>query len=294
VNSKFKRIAATVLILPLMFVTACGVSAEESVKKVHVGAGPFEDPKFKDCIDPGTKSNAPTNDNYFAYPVSDRDYDATGQEGSDSAAFTVVSKDNVPMSVPVTIRFNMIADCDTLKDFHKAHGSRYSAYLADDGTSTKGWLTMLRKLMADPADSQLDEIAKKYNWLDLYNNAEVQNELQQTLADNISDIVSTQAKGEYFDNYIVLVKKPSPTDDALLSTITTAQKDLAAATAKIRQAEADEATAKAQIEVSKAEAAKQKAIIDGYGGYENYAKSQAIEKGLNPFQPTYIVPGTKP
>lgn len=290
-NKRF--IIALVSLFALMGLTACGVSTQEDTIKVQVGAGPFEDPKFKDCIDPATKRNSPTNNDYFDYPVSERDYDATGQDGSDASPFTVVSKDNVPMNVPLTIRFNMVTDCETLQEFHKAHGSRYNAYLNEDGTSSSGWLTMLRKLMGDPVDSALDEIAKKYNWLDLYNKAEVQNELQETLTENISEIVETQAKGEYFENYVILVKKPTPSDESLLATITTAQKDLAAAEAKIRQAEADKATAEAQVAVAQAEARKQQAIISGYGGYENYALAQAIAAGLNPFQPTYLVPGTK-
>ena len=187
--SKFKRLIVALMMAPILFLTACGVSTPPDSTKVQVGGGMFEDAKFKGCIPPSTKKNSPTNDDYYAYPANERDLDATGQDGSDFKAITVLSKDNAEMSIPITFRFNMVGDCETLQDFHRAYGSRYAAYLNDDGTSSEGWMLMLRKLVYDPADATLDEIAKKYTWREMLNNAEAQNEIQASIVENIDEIL---------------------------------------------------------------------------------------------------------
>lgn len=277
-----------------MMLTGCGVSTQPSVTKVQVGAGPFEDPKFKGCIKPSEKRNTPTNDDYFAYPVSERDLDATGQKGSDFPAVSVLSKDNAEMNIPVTLRFNMVSDCDTLEQFHRAYGERYAAYLNDDGTSSDGWMMVLRKLMFDPMDTTLDEIAKKYTWREMLNNAEVQNELQAALKENIDDIVTDNAKGEYFENFTVLMKKPTPTNEDLKAAVAAEQSAVATAQAAESEARAKKLQAEAEVAVARAEAEKKRAEIAGFGGFENYARFEAIVNGLNPFQPTYLVSGTAP
>lgn len=277
----------------LMFVTACGVSTTTSTTKVHVGGGPFEDAQFKGCIAPSTNNNSPTNDDYYAYPVSDRDFDATGQKGADAKPITVISSDNAELAIPITIRFNMVSDCKTLQQFHKSYGERYGAYLKDDGTSSEGWLTMLRKLMYDPLDTTLDEIAKKYKWRELYNNAAAQNELQSTLKKEISDIVDANARGHYFENYTVLMKKPYPTNKNLKDAVAEEQAAVAGAASAEAKARAQKAQAEAETALARANAEKQRAEIAGFGGFDNYAKFKAVENGLNPYQPTYKVSETK-
>lgn len=288
-----KKALVAVLVVPLMAMTACGVSTQSSVTKVEVGAGPWDDPVVKACVKPGVKDNSPTNDDYYAYPVSDRDMDATGQSGSDFKAITAVSKDNAEMAIPVTVRFNMVTDCDTLTKFFKAYGQRYGAYLNDDGTTTEGWTLMLRKLMYDPTDAALDDIAKNYTWRELYNDAKAQQELQNTLTEQIESIVDANARGHFFEHFTVLVKKPVPTNPNLVSAIAEEQAAVAGAQTAEAKAKAQKAQAEAEVALAKAEAAKKEAEIRGFGGFENYNKAQAVENGLNPYQPTYIVSSTR-
>lgn len=289
-----KRILVSLLVVPLLGGTlaACGVSTQGSVTKVEVGAGTFDDPKVKKCIEPGIKDNSPTNDDYYAYPVSDRDMDATGQQGADFDPITAVSQDNAEMAIPLTVRFNMVTDCKTLGTFFKKYGQRYGAYLDDDGKATDGWTLMLRKLMYDPTDALLDDVAKNYKWRDLYNNAAAQVALQNTLQNNIQKIVDTNSRGHFFDHFTVLVKKPIPTDEQLKRNIAAEQAAVSEAQSARAKAEAQKAQAEAETALAKAEAAKKRAEIDGFGGIENYLRAKAIDDGLNPWQPTYKVSGT--
>lgn len=291
-KSKMKRVAAVALVAPLLLLGACGVSTQSSVTKVQVGAGMFDDPQVKGCIKPGVKDNSITNDDYYAYPVSDRDLDATGQKGADFDAITAVSKDNAEMAIPVIIRFNMVSDCDTLGDFFKSYGQRYGAYLNEDGTATAGWTLMLRKLMYDPADALLDDVAKNYNWRDLYNNAAAQTELQKQLSDQINDIVDANARGHFFENFTVLVKKPTPTNPELANAIAQEQAAVASAASAEAKARAQKAQAEAETALARAEAEKKAAEIRGYGGFTNYKCIYLADQGLNCDQPTYIWGGT--
>ena len=287
-------VIAFVAIFAALTLTGCGVATQASIKKLQVGAGPLDNPQVKGCIEPGVLRKTPTNDDYYAYPVSDRDMDATGQAGSDFDMITAISSDNAEMAIPVIIRFNMVTECDTLGKFFKAYGQRYSAYLNDDGTATEGWRLMLRKLMYDPTDALLDDVAKNYEWRELYNDASAQTELQEQLTDNIQSIVEKNARGIYFENFTVLVKKPVPTNPDLVNAIASEQAEVGKAQAAEARARAQKIQAEAEVAVAKAQAEKQQAEIEGFGGYENYSRSQAIQKGLNPFQPTYIVSGTGP
>lgn len=289
---KFKKALVALCVVPLVALTGCGVSTQSSVTKVQVGAGPFDDPVVKGCIKPGVKDNSLTNDDYYAFPVSDRDLDATGQSGADFDAITAVSKDNAEMAIPVIIRFNMVTDCDTLSAFFKAYGQRYGAYLGDDGQSTEGWSLMLRKLMYDPTDALLDDVAKDYNWRDLYNNAAAQTELQSTLSDKIEGIVDANARGHYFENFTVLVKKPVPTNPALASAIAEEQAAVASAASAEAKARAQKAQAEAETALARAEAEKKNAEIRGYGGFDNYKCIYMADNGLNCDQPTYIWGGS--
>ena len=95
--------------------------------------------------------------------------------------------------------------------------------------------------------------------------------------------------------------KPDPVDEGLKDAIIAEQKAIAdarAAEAKgvadanaaRAKAEADKATAQAQTELARQVALQKQAEIAGYPNVEAYLRALAIERGQNPYQPTYVVP----
>lgn len=293
-NTKIKKIAAIVAIVPLMFVTACGVSTQPDVTKLQIGAGPFEDPKIKGCVAPGEKRTSPTNDKYIAYPVSGRDFDAGTTEGGDSGPITVISKDNTEMAIPVRITWDFESDCKTLEAFYKLY-NRYGASLDDEGKATDGFRQVLAKVLGNSLDTTLDEIAKNYTWRELYNDAAAQNALQASLDENLQEVVDEVAKGKFFTNInVATLKKPIPTNQELKDAIAAEQSAVATAQSAEAKARATKAQAEAETATAEAEAKKQQAIIQGYGGFDNYKCIYMADNGLNCDQPTYIVSGTKP
>jgi hypothetical protein len=206
-----------------------------------------------------------------------------------------VTKDSVQMYIPVTVRFTLITECEKLKEFYTRYARRYGVEFEDDGSYNKQWITLLRKLVADPSDATLDRIIQDYNWRAVWNDPQTKVDIEKRLnealtADN--SLLTQTAKGQFFDGISVLVGKPEPVNQDLAKAVAAEQTNVAQAQSEEAQARADKLKAEAQTAVAAAEAKKQQAVIDGYGGIEGYLKYLAVENGINPWQPTYGAPLT--
>jgi hypothetical protein len=294
-TTAFKVVAgaiATVVVITLIVVLVSfrGYSVPSDMVAVHVGAGPFEAKKVKDDCIPSSSRAFLTNDSYPMFPTSEREWDATGQDGSDAGRMQSVTKDSVQMYVPVTVRFTLITECEKLKEFYTRYARRYGVEFEDDGSYNDAWITLLRKLIADPSDATLDRIIQDYNWRAVWNDPATKVDIEKRLNDALSADVSllTQtAKGTFFDGISVLVGKPEPVNQDLAKAVAAEQTNVAKAQSEEAQAKADKAKAEAQTAVAVAEAKKQQAIIDGYGGVEPFLKHECIQAGCNPYQPNY-------
>lgn len=291
-----KIIAIVGLLLVSLFATSCGYSVPADMVAVHVKSGPTEAKKVVGCK-PAADRGWWTNDNYYLFPTNEREWDATGRKGSDSGRFSSVTKDNVEMMVPVTVRFTLITDCDTLKDFYVRYARRYGVEFDADGGYNEQWVTLLRKLVADPSDTTLDRIIQDYNWRDVWNDPDTKVQIEKRLNEDLSkdgSLLDVTAKGDFFEGVSVLIGKAEPKNKDLAAAVATEQTKVAQAQSDEAQAKADRAKALAQVAVADAEAAKKRAEIRGYGSYENYLKWFMATQGLNPLQPTYIWGGAQP
>lgn len=291
-----KKMATVALAVAcVVLLSSCGYNLPSDLVALDVGKGMFDHKRVKGCKDASTRDYW-SNDTYVQFPTSEREWDATGQRGSDSKPFTSVTKDSVEMSIPITVRFTLRTDCKTLTDFYNRYARRYDAHFTSSNSYTDGWETLLRKLVADPVDQTLDRIVQGYNWRDVWQNPQTKTEIEKALDDALSSsssLLVQTAKASYFEGITVLVKSPQPTNSDLKKAVALEQTNVAKAQSEEAQANAEAAKANAQIAVQKAEAAKKRADIEAYKSEEDYLKAQAIQQGLNPFQPTYIVPGTK-
>jgi SPFH domain / Band 7 family len=278
-----------------------GYSTPSDMVAIRVGAGPFEAKKIKgDCVPPSTRGYL-TNDSYHYFPTSEREWDATGQKGSDAKPFESVTNDKVIMKVPITIRFTLRTDCPTLKDFYAKYARRYGVEFKNgDGTFdetgasyNQAWLDVLRKLVADPSDQTLDRIVQGYDWQKVWNDPATKTEIEQKMTDALrgeTSLLVQTAHKSYFDGITVLVGKPIP-PKALASAVAETQTRVAKAQAAEAQAKADVAKANAEVDVSIAEAKKRRAEIAGYGSVEAYNINECINtSGCNPY-PSPIIPG---
>lgn len=289
-----KKILLILLVGIGLLLTGCGYSVPSDMVAVQVQSGPTQAKKVVGCKQPATRAFFwETNDEYKYYPTSEREWDATGQKGSDGKPFESVTKDKVIMQIPVTVRFSLITDCERLKDFYVKYGRRYNVEFDKDGTYNDDWITVLRKLVKDPADQTLDRIIQDYNWNDVWNNPTTKAEIEQKLTEELraddSLLVQTAHK-EYFDGITVLVGKPIP-PKALRDQVADTQTRVAKAQAQEAQADADVLKAEAETKVAQQEAKKRAAEVSGYGSPEAYLKALCIQtQGCNPY-PSPIIPG---
>jgi hypothetical protein len=293
-KNRFRTVIAVLIGLAvIMLASGCSsVSTDSDLVGLHYKGGSFSATKFADCVPASTRDYNGPGDKYYLYPNSQRDFDATGGEGSDAQPITVASSDNAELKVPVTLNFTLKSDCKTLQRFHEKLGNRYHAFWEDGQASSDipdGWRVVLNKVMAKPLDATLDRIAQKYPWRSVWNDPKVKVEMEQQLTANIESLVNRKAGGEYFENFSVLIQKPDPVNAGLKSAIAQEQTSVAKARAAEAQAKADVLTANAQVEVAKAQAAKKRAEVEGYPSVDAYLKAQAIARGLNPYQPSGVL-----
>lgn len=276
--------------------TGCSsVSTAPDQVALQYEGGSFSDKKFAVYVDSSKKDYAGPGDTYYVYPKGQRSYDATGGDGSERGPITSPSKDSVELATPISVTFELKTDQATLKTFHELIGIKYKAYADDEsGDTSKGWTSMLNFYMGQSLDTTVDRVLAGQDWRKAYNDPAVRVQVETEVLAALPGLVKSKMQGDYFQSYAVQVQRPSPTNEELKTNIAAAQNRVAEAEAARAKADADLATANAQIAVQKAEAAKKAADISAYGSVAEYNKAQAIAKGINPYQPTYIVSGTAP
>lgn len=300
-NSRLK--IAAIAALATLALTGCSQSAAPNEMVVHYGGGPIEAKKFKGCIEPSDKELSKPGDSYYSYPASQSFYDFRGGKGADSKPIEVVSSDNQTLTIPGQVTFELNTNCKVLTAFHDNIGKPRQAYMVEgdngDLTYSKGWSKVLNTYIGVPLDGTLDRIAKKYTWRELYSDPTIKDEMNSAVNEQLKTLVNQQTDGdqEFFLNYNSLILQPLLTKE-LQQTVRDAETSVAQAQAQEAKAVADanaaRAAADAQVaqknaeaSVAEAEARAQAATIAPYGSVENYNNYLAIQKGLNPFQPTY-------
>lgn len=269
---------------------------------IHYEGGPFSANKYASIVAPGTRDTFGPGDHVYYYPSGQRTYDATGGPGAEHAPYTSSSKDSVELATPLSVTFELKTDAGSLRRFHENIGIKYQAWY-EDGTKdptgvSSGWGKLLEFYIGQSMDTTVDRVLAGYAWRDAYGNADVRNAIQAAVQNELPGIVAAKMQASdidgFFTSFAVQVQRPVPTNPDLLKSIADLQNQVAQAAANKAKADADTATANAQLALQKAEAAKKAADISAYGSVDQYNKAQAIEKGINPYQPTYVVPGTAP
>jgi SPFH domain / Band 7 family len=261
------------------------------------------DPAVKGCIKPENSQNEITNEAY-RYPARQISWDATGDPGSERGPYVVVSNAKAPadMNVPVVVTFDLTSDCEKLKQFHRDFGTKYNGWLNGDGTVSAGWVELLNYVIGQPLQDTLNGVAQKYTWQQIWNDEQARAEFRNALLTSLPNASKARTNGvDFFTNFQVTVLKPTPVNPELKAAIereqaaiqnaqATQAQGVAEANAKKAKAEADLAAAVAETRVSEQEALKRAAEVKGYPTVEDYLRAEAIRQGLNPWQPTYVVP----
>jgi regulator of protease activity HflC (stomatin/prohibitin superfamily) len=250
---------------------------------LHYKDGPISSRKFSDCIDPSTRVWDGPGDKHFSYPSSQTNF--VFGEGGDGGPITFVTKDGIEMTVDGVANFLLNTDCDALHKFHDLIGNRYAAYMVD-GERSDGWRRMLSVYIARPLDTAIDRAGQKYNYTELYTDPNVKAQWEADVVSALPDLVNRQTDGDvaFFENFAITLQKPEP-PQAIKDALVHQQEAVAKARAAEAEAAAKQKAAEAQVAVERAEAAKISQRIKVLG-IEGYLKQYAIDRGLNPYQPT--------
>lgn len=279
-------------VLAALMMSGCSsVSTGPDQAALHYEGGSLSSKKFVDCVDPSQREYNGPGDNHFVYPANQRVFDFTGKDGSDAGVITVATKDSIQMGVPGLVRFTLNTDCAALREFHEKIGNREGAYFDEADKPSQGWRQVLDQFIGRQIDATLDREALAYNWREIYTDPKAKEALDKAVAENLQQLVNANTEGDtqFFNILSVQLQKPEPPQE-LLAALASEQTAIAEANAARSKAQADVATARAQEALARAEAAKKRAEIAGYGDKDTYLRDRCIEKGCNPFQPTYVVP----
>lgn len=286
-------IIALASIMAMVTLSGCsGVSTGPDQVALHYEGGAVSSKKFKGCIDPSTREYNGPGDKHYVYPANQRTFDFTGREGSsDAGVVQIATKDTIVMGVPGIVRFTLNTDCEALREFHEKIGNREGAYFDNADSPSDGWRRVLEQFIGRQVDATLDREALNYTWREIYTNPEVKDTLDKAVAEDLQRLVDANTEGDtrFFNILSVQLQKPEPPQE-LLAALASEQTQIAQANAAKAKAEADVQTARAQKALADAEAAKKRAEIAGYPSESTYLQDKCIEKGCNPFQPTYVVP----
>lgn len=295
-----KKSLAVIGAFAALSLAGCSTAANSDEIIVHKGGGLFEAAVSKGCIKPAERELSKPGDAYYPYPASQRQYKFSTDKDADGPPFSVVSKDGQTLTVTGTLFFSLNQDCNVLQDFHDKIGHRNSAYFPNGMEDTpEGWVKVLTAYMRPALDSTVDRVSKQYTWTQLYGDPTIKDELNRAVNESVRNLINQQLEGnnEYFTNYSAQILQPiAPAELVNLAKGEEVSKKTAANTeAKAKaDAAAAEAAARAQVAQKNAEltVARLQAQIESekiapFGSAKAYNDYLAIQKGLNPYQPTY-------
>ncbi|MFL1382086.1 SPFH domain-containing protein [Nocardiopsis protaetiae] len=183
--------AATAAVAALAL-TACSANAGPDRAGLEYDAGAFSSTTFDTCIPPGNREYHGPGDETYLYPAGQRTFEFSGSDAAEMGASTVVSKDDLELTVTGLVTFSLNIDCKQLQEFHERLGLKYTAY------EDAGWIDLLRDYIGQPLNRALDDATKEYAWRDLYTSADAKAEWEQKVGALTAAYIDEQGGGEFF------------------------------------------------------------------------------------------------
>jgi hypothetical protein len=248
-------------VLAAVVVAGCSITTPEPDQKgIVYDAGMFSNTTFQNCIDPGSRDVSGWGDLGFVYPNGQRTFEFADKQGAESKPLTVVTKDNLEMTVSGVATFSLTTDCATLRKFHEQIGLKFKAY------EDAGWNRLLSVYIGQPLDRAMDAAAKAYGWKDLFSNPAIKQEWEKSVATYAAQFIQEQGGAGFFGGFSVTLQQPQPPQgvrDALASA---------------QQAVEENTAQKAKNEKARTEMESIKALVDVLGP-EGAVLWQAIKDG---------------
>ncbi|TDQ44269.1 SPFH domain-containing protein [Actinorugispora endophytica] len=190
-NSSPRRLAAASAVV-LMATAGCSVSTNPDEIGLEYDAGVFSDTTFDSCVSSGNRQYYGPGDQAFVYPGGQRTYTFSPEEGVEAGTATVVSRDDLELTVEGVVTFSLNPTCETFQEWHERIGLKY------DADTDEGWVRMLRTYIGAPLNRALDDASKSHDWRDLYTSAEAKAEWEIEVGELLSGYIAEQGGGDFF------------------------------------------------------------------------------------------------
>lgn len=172
---------------------------------LHYTGGPFEGQKFVEIIEPGSGNRfLGLQDKLILLPVTQRDYTASGDPGSDGPPIVAPARGGVEMQFEVGAYFTLNTSSDVIRRFYERVCVKFAC--DTDG----GWDEMLRINFRRPIEQAIQQSIREYTVNELYAGqpeAGVSTEeeatailvrVQDQIAADLKENINTILGGDYF------------------------------------------------------------------------------------------------
>ncbi|WP_433542053.1 SPFH domain-containing protein (plasmid) [Streptosporangium sandarakinum] len=188
-----------------LFASACSITTDTNEVGLDYDYDSWSGEKvLEGCVPPGNRAWQDINDPGFAYPADQRSFDFSDSQGAESKPITVVSKDNLEMSVAGVATFYLNQDCKTLQAFHEKIGQKFAA------NTDEGWARLLGVYIKQPLDRAMDAAAKKYDWKQLFADPAIKQAWETEVATLAQQFIKEQAGSEFFSQFRFTLQQPQP------------------------------------------------------------------------------------
>lgn len=190
--------------------TACSsVSTEPDEAGLVYDAGALSSTTFQECVKPGNLTWNGPGDEGFKYPAGQRTFDFSDDQGAESKPLSVVSRDQLTLTVSGGATFTLNTDCESLRKFHEQIGLKYKADIDQDSDGVN-WARLLRFYLGKALDQAMDTEARKYDWLQLATDPAIKAQWQDAVEAQFKTNVAVLAGGDYFQNLSLQTNQPQP------------------------------------------------------------------------------------
>ncbi|MFC6081045.1 hypothetical protein [Sphaerisporangium aureirubrum] len=209
----FRRLKIAFLIalgaIVLISATGCSgasVNTEPDEVSIVYSAARGSATTFSKCVGASSRAGVSTSDNSWTYPAGQRTFDFSGGDGAESKPLTVVSKDNVQLTVPGFSTFALNTTCSVLKQFHERIGLKYGAFFYGTETDTAdsdhpdetGWVRMLNVYFKQPLDRAMDAASQEFEWKKLFNDPATKQQWEQRVGQLAGQFITEAGGGQFF------------------------------------------------------------------------------------------------
>ncbi len=282
-----RKTAATLAVAGLaLAVTACSASVNTEPDEVSIvySAARGSATTFSKCVPAAAREGVSMSDNSWTYPAGQRTFQFTADDGAESKPISVVSKDNVQLTVPGFVTFALNTDCATLRQFHERIGLKFRAYFYGTETSASsedpdvsGWVAMLNTYLKGPLDRAMDAASQEFEWKKLYNDPVSKAAWEKRVGDLIGQEIVKSGGGQFFcqpnfagkgecGSVVLTLQKPQPPDNLV-------QALAASEAAKAQNLAQQQINTKIDTELES-----MKKVVDVLG-WQGYIQLKAIESG---------------